>query len=246
MIKRLSLILLGCLVLAACSEGTGSEQTSSTAAAAETMSQPESTASSNFSASPAPEGGYRNGVDFQTLARPVNTEDATKVEVTEVFWYGCIHCFRLEPMLEDWVAALPEDVNFNHVPAIWHPTMEIHARIYYASRALGVLEQTHWPTFQQLNRNANSLSSEDDILDFMEDLGIDREQYRRAFNSFGVNSQITQARSKAQSYGIRGTPEIIVEGRYRISTEMTGTQQKMLDVAAWLVEQSRQVRNTGA
>lgn len=246
MMKRLSLILLGSLLLAACSESADTAaQTSSTSAAQTTASQTEAP-SSGFTATQAPEGGYRNGVDFQTLARPVNTEDASKIEVTEVFWYGCIHCFRLEPMLEDWVASLPEDVNFNHVPAIWHPTMEIHARIYYASKALGVLEQTHWPTFQQLNRNANSLSSEDDILDFMEDLGVDREQYRRAFNSFGVNSQVTQATSKAQAYGIRGTPEIVVEGRYRISTEMTGTQQKMLDVAAWLIEQNRQVRASGA
>lgn len=245
MIKRISLVLLGCFMLAACSESADT-QTSTSSAAQTTTSQAEAPSSGSFTASQAPEGGYRDGLDYQTLARPVNTEDASKIEVTEVFWYGCIHCFRLEPMLEDWVASLPEDVNFNHVPAIWHPTMEVHARIYYASRALGVLEQTHWATFQQLNRNANSLSTEDDILDFMEDLGIDREQYRRAFNSFGVNSQITQAQSKAQAYGIRGTPEIIVEGRYRISTEMTGTQQKMLDVAAWLVEQNRQVRNAGA
>lgn len=245
MIKRISLILLGCFMLAACSESADTQSNTSSAAQT-TVSQAEASTSGGFTASQAPEGGYQNGRDYQTLARPVNTEDASKIEVTEVFWYGCIHCFRLEPMLEDWVASLPEDVNFNHVPAIWHPTMEVHARIYYASRALGVLEQTHWPTFQQLNRNANSLSTEDDILDFMEDLGIDREQYRRAFNSFGVNSQITQAQSKAQAYGIRGTPEIIVEGRYRISTEMTGTQQKMLDVAAWLIEQNRQVRNAGA
>ena len=244
MFKRLSFILLGCFMLAACSESTDSVQTNAAAGAETTISQAESP-NGSFTATQAPEGGYRDGLDFQTLARPVNTEDANKIEVTEVFWYGCIHCFRLEPMLEDWVASLPEDVNFNNVPAIWHPTMEIHARIYYASKALGVLEQTHWPTFQRLNRNANALSSEEDILDFVEDLGIDREQYRRAFSSFGVNSQITQAQSKAQAYGIRGTPEIIVEGRYRISTEMTGTQQKMLDVAAWLVEQNRQVRNTG-
>ena len=252
MIKRLSLILLGCLMLAACSEGSNpgsaaapATDTASSGAPAGSQTAPASPVASR-PAAPVPQGGYQDGVDFQTLPRPVSTEDAGKIEIAEVFWYGCIHCYRLEPTLEEWVANLPEDVNFVPVPAIWHPTMELHARIFYASRALGTLEQTHWPTFQALNRNANALNSEANVLDFVEDLGIDPEQFRRAFSSFGVNTQVTQARSKAAGYGIRGTPEIIVEGKYRISTEMTGTQEKMLDVAAWLIERARQERNSGA
>ncbi len=184
----------------------------------------------------------RAGEDYQSISPAVKTVDPNKIEVTEVFWYGCIHCFRLEPTLEDWVAELPDDVNFVRVPAIWAPVMELHARMYYAAVALNVIDQVHWAIFQEMNERRNQLASEGAILDFMEDQGVDREQFRRAFSSFGVNSQVTQARSKAASYGIRGTPEIIVEGKYRISTSMTGTQEGMLQVAEQLIARERQAR----
>lgn len=218
MIKRLPLVLLSCLLMAACNA-----QDSSAAGAA---------------------SSYRDGVDFQTLPRPVNTEDSSRIEVAEVFWYGCIHCYRLEPTLENWVAALPEDVNFVRVPAMWAPAMELHARLYYATKALGVLEQTHWPVFQALNEQGNRLDTEARITSFVGGLGVNEEQFRRAFTSFGASSQVIQARSKAVAYGVRGTPEIIVEGKYRISTELTGTQEKMLEVAAWLIERERQARSS--
>ena len=252
MIRRLTLLVLGSILLAACNEAPNPQQVSSpeSSSAGASVAQTGSSTPppSNQSVPDAPQDGYQQGVHFQVLARPVPTEDPSRVEVAEVFWYGCIHCYRLEPLLEEWVTTLPDDVNFTHVPAIWAPVMETHAKIYYASRALGVLEQTHWPTFQALNRNPNALNTEAQVLNLVADLGIDREQYRRAFNSFGVNSQVTQARSKAAAYGIRGTPEIIVEGRYRIATDLPGTntQQDMLAVATWLMERARQERASGS
>lgn len=180
---------------------------------------------------------YRDGVDFQTLARPVATTDPSRVELAEVFWYGCIHCYRLEPMLETFVEEeLPEEVNFVRVPASWHPTMDLHAKLYFAANALGIVDEIHWDTFKAMNEAKNPLANESAIFKLIEDLGQDRAAFERAFNSFGVNSQLTQAKSKAAAYGIRGTPEIIVNGKYRVSTTMTGTQEKMLDVALALVE----------
>ena len=84
---------------------------------------------------------YQDGVDFQTLARPVAVEDPSKIEVAEVFWYGCIHCFNLEPKLDEFASILPDDVNLVKVPAMWAAQMELHAKIYYASKALGVTER---------------------------------------------------------------------------------------------------------
>jgi len=184
---------------------------------------------------------YQDGVDFETLARPVAVQDPSKIEVAEVFWYGCIHCFNLEPRLDEFASILPDDVNLVKVPAMWAGALELHARLYFASVALGINEEVHWPVFQAMNEERNPLSSEGAILDLIENLGQDRAAFQRALNSFGVTSQVTRARSAAAAYGIRGTPEMIVNGKYRISTSMTGSQEKMLLVTAALVDRERQM-----
>ena len=184
---------------------------------------------------------FRDGVDFQTLARPVATEDPSKIELAEVFWYGCIHCYNLEPALVDFESGLPDDVNKVRVPAMWAASMELHAKIYYASKALGINEDIHWPVFQAMNEDRNPLGSEAAIYSLIEDLGHDPDTFERAFNSFGVTSQIAQATSKAAAYGVRGTPELIINGKYRISTSMTGTQAQMLVVAEALIDREREL-----
>lgn len=186
------------------------------------------------------EFSYRDGVDFQTLPRPVATVDPSRVELAEIFWYGCIHCYRLEPMLEDFVATrLPQDALFVRVPASWHATMDLHARIYFAAKALGIEKDVHWEVFKAMNEAKNPLASEAAIFKLIRDLGHDQVAFERAFNSFGVNSQVTQAKSKTAAYGIRGTPELVVNGKYRVSTTMTGTQDKMLEVALALVKREQ-------
>ncbi len=182
---------------------------------------------------------FQDGIDFQTLARPVATEDPSKIELVEVFWYGCIHCFRLEPMLKEFAAALPEDVSLVKVPAMWHETMELHAKVYFASQALGITDEIHDGVFSAMNEQRNTLANEQAIFSLVEDLGQDQARFERAFSSFGVTSQVTQAKSKTAAYGIRGTPELIVNGKYRISTTMTGTQQQMLVVAEALINRER-------
>lgn len=182
---------------------------------------------------------FTNGVDYQTLARPVATEDPSKIEIAEVFWYGCIHCYRFEPLLEEFAAQLPEDVNLVRVPVVWNATAELHAKIYFASEALGINEDIHMDVFKALNDQRKILASESSVLNFIEDLGHDRIAFQRAFNSFGVNNQVTQAKSKTTAYGVRGTPELVVNGKYRISSAQTGTTDQMLVVAAALIERER-------
>lgn len=182
---------------------------------------------------------FQDGVDFQTIARPVLTADTSKIELVEIFWYGCPSCFNLEPNLVAFTSTLPEDVNVVKVPAMWHETMELHAKILFASQALGIVDETHQPVFDAMNKDGNKLASESEILDLVEELGQDRSDFQRAFNSFGVNSQVTQAKSKTVAYGMRGTPEIIINGKYRISLSMANTYEQMLAVAAALIERER-------
>lgn len=184
---------------------------------------------------------YQDGVDFQTLARPVATDDPDKIELAEIYWYGCIHCYNFEPRLKDFVAGLPEDVNLVRVPVAWNETAELHAKIYYASEVLGITDVTHQAVFEAMNKDRKPLASEQAILNLIEDLGQNKTAFQRAFNSFGVSSQVTEARSRAAAYGARTTPELVVNGKYRVSSTMTGSQPRMLEVAAALIEREREL-----
>ena len=177
--------------------------------------------------------------DYLVLPRPVPTADPSKIEVIEVFWYGCIHCYNLEPTIQTWKAALPDDVNFMGMPAIWAEVMELHAKMFYANEVLGLEEQLHQPIFDEMNTGRkNQLPSEQAILDFVEDEGVDPETYRRAMNSFGVNSQVQQAKSRMGAYQIRSTPQMVINGKYVLTTQ--GGHARMLQVASALIEMERQ------
>lgn len=198
-------------------------------------------ASCSAESSDAPSASqFVQGKDYSVLPRPVKTADPSKIEVVEIFWYGCIHCFRLEPEVEEWIPTLAEDVDFVRLPAIWADVMELHAAMLYANEALGLTEQLHKPIFDEMNTGRkNQMPSEEAILDFVEDQGVDVEKYRRALNSFGVSSQVLQAKSKMGAYGVRGTPEMVVNGKYKLTTAMAGSHKRMLQIADALIAQER-------
>lgn len=189
------------------------------------------------------DGGFefRDGIDFQTLARPTGTDDPSKIELAEIYWYGCIHCYNFEPYLNDFVADLPDDVNVVKVPVAWNEVAELHAKIYYAAEALGITEDIHQEVFVAMNKDKKTLASEQAILNLIEDLGQNKSAFQRAFNSFGVSSQVTQAKARATAYGVRGTPELVVNGKYRIASTMAGSQPRMLEVAGALIEREREL-----
>ena len=178
------------------------------------------------------------GKDYTILPRPVSTADPSKIEVIEVFWYGCIHCYNLEPTINTWKAALPEDVDFVGMPAIWADVMELHAKMFYANQVLGLEETLHQAIFDEMNTGRkNQMPSESAILSFVKSKGVDEEAYRRAMNSFGVNSQVQQAKSRMGAYQIRSTPQMVVNGKYVLTTQ--GGHTRMLQVVSALIEQER-------
>ena len=204
-----------------------------------TVTENEPVATSDHNERAATLSEFELGKDYALLPRPVKTADPSKIEVTEIYWYGCIHCFRLQADLEDWVPALAADVNFVRVPAVWAEVMERHAAMYYANEALGLTEQLHAAIFEQMNVANNKMTTERAILKFVESQGVDPEKYRRALNSFGVSSQVTQTKSKMGAYGVRGTPEMVVNGKYKLTATMAGSHKRMLQIADALIAQER-------
>lgn len=190
----------------------------------------------------ASEPAFKEGKAYVRLESPLPTRHPDKIVVTEFFWYGCIHCFHFEPMLEEWAAKLPKDVVLERSPAIWKDRMRLHARAYYTAKALGVLDKVNQPLFNALNVDGKPLATEAAIGKIFEDHGVSKEKFDRAFNSFGVSSEVRQADARARSARIDGTPTLTVNGTYRISNELAGGQEEMLKVADFLIDKIRKER----
>jgi len=182
---------------------------------------------------------YAAGTDYDVIDPPVRAVDPAKIEVVEFFWYGCGHCYSFEPMLEQWKKGLPADVSFRGVPAVWQDRMELHAKAYYTAEALGVLDTMHPVIFQAMNVDRKPLASQKEIAALFVANGVSEEDFNKAFNSFGVNSQVKQGIAAAKAAQITGTPALVVNGKYHISGRKAGTQSDMLKVADYLIEKER-------
>ena len=180
------------------------------------------------------------GTHYQEIANPVNTNDSSKVEVIEAFWYGCSHCFRFEPLIADWENNTPDYVDFVRFPALWNGLMKVHAQVYYAAEALDSLDVLHEQIFNAINVERNMLQNEDQIGELFEQHGVSQSDFESAFNSFSVRTKVNQAEKRMTDYGIRSTPNMIVNGKYLVATgENVRTQQEMLDIVDFLVEKER-------
>jgi thiol:disulfide interchange protein DsbA len=186
---------------------------------------------------------YVAGTHYTELRTPVNTNDASKIEVLEAFWYGCSHCFRFEPLLSNWVENKPADVDFVHFPAMWNALMKIHAQVYYTAEALDKLDVLHEPVFNAINLEGNRMQNERQIGDLFAKYGVAREDFEKAFNSFSVRTKVNQAEKRMQDYEIRSTPNMIVNGKYLVTTgEAVPTQEEMLKVVDFLIDKERRAK----
>ena len=183
---------------------------------------------------------YVAGTHYTELRAPVNTPDDSKIEVLEAFWYGCSHCFRFEPLVADWESKAADDVDFRRFPAMWNALMKIHAQIYFTAEAMDVIHIVHETVFDAINVQGNRLQNEKLIGDLFEENGIARADFEAAFNSFSVRTKVNQAEKRMQDYEIRSTPNMIVNGKYLVTTgEAVRTQAEMLEVVDFLVDKER-------
>jgi thiol:disulfide interchange protein DsbA len=179
------------------------------------------------------------GRDFVRLNNPAPTSSPGKVEVVEFFWYGCPHCFALEPSLEGWVKKLPADVAFRRVPAVFNALWETHARMYYALEAIGQIDAVHRRIFNAIHLQRQRLDKDDDIGKFMGANGVDTGKFGDALKSFGVATKVRQAKQLIDAFKIDGVPAIGVQGRFFTSPQLAGGNDRALAVADQLIVRAR-------
>jgi len=183
--------------------------------------------------------GVVPGKDFKLL-NPAQPVSGSKVQVMEFFFYGCSHCFHLHPLLSAWEKKIPKDVELQYVPTIFNPSWEPMAHTYYALEALGQRKQLHDALFEAWNVLNIDLSDEAKITEFVSKRGVDAAKFGAAYNSFSMSSKIARSNQLVQSYGVRGTPTIAVDGKYII----TGLQpEETIRVLNEVIEIARKERS---
>jgi thiol:disulfide interchange protein DsbA len=178
------------------------------------------------------------GKDYKVLNPPQPTS-GKKVQVQEFFFYGCSHCFHLHPLLSAWEKKMPKDVEFQYVPTIFNEAWEPMAHTYYALEAMGLGNKLHDALFEAWNKQNLDLSDEAKITEFVALRGVDRSKFAADYNSFSVSSKIARSNQMVQSYNIRGTPTIIVDGKYSITGLQPEETIRVLDEVIQLARKDR-------
>jgi thiol:disulfide interchange protein DsbA len=183
---------------------------------------------------------YVEGTHYEVIAAPVRTSDPNKIEVSEIFWYGCPHCYAFEPLITSWEEKLPSDVAFVRSPGMWNQTMEIHAQIYYVAEALGVTDNIHDVAFMEIHRNRNYLQTADAVKDMFVKQGVTADAFDKAWSSFSVSSAVKRAGTRMRDYGVRGVPSMVVNGKYLVSVGgAVPTQTDLLKIVDFLVQKEK-------
>jgi len=151
-----------------------------------------------------------------------------KIEVAEVFWYACPHCFAFEPSLRQWQAAMPDYVNFVRIPAVWNPLLRLHAQAYYTADELGRLDEMHDAFFNEIHRNGNPLNTEAGLADFFSRHGVGREQFEQTFNSFEVYARLERADEYNRRYRISSVPTIVINGKFKTDAVLAGSYPNLI------------------
>jgi thiol:disulfide interchange protein DsbA len=176
---------------------------------------------------------------YVELSNPVQVAVPGKIEVVELFWYGCPHCYAFEPVINPWAEKLPSDVNFVRIPALFGGAWDAHGQMFLTLEAMGVENKVHAAVFNAIQKEHKKLVEKDEMADFLATQGVDKDKFLNTFDSFAIKGKIVQARELAKKYGITGVPTMVINGKYRFDIGSAGGAEQALQLADKLVKQER-------
>ena len=169
---------------------------------------------------------------------------SNKVEVLEVFWYGCPHCYRFQPYVKRWLEENADNISYIRLPAVLNKSWAIHTRAYYTAEALGVLEEIHDPLFDAIHKHRRSLNSDETLMAFFEEFGVNNKDFRKVFYSFSVTGKVKQAEELTRRYQVRGTPAVIIDNQYYTGPKQAGGSfEELINVVDFLVTKTNNENN---
>ncbi|MBD1552933.1 thiol:disulfide interchange protein DsbA/DsbL [Pseudomonas typographi] len=191
-------------------------------------------------ASTAQAADIEAGEQYKVLKDPVPVSEPGKIEVVELFWYGCPHCYAFEPTINPWVAKLPADVNFRRIPAMFGGIWDIHGQMFVTLEAMGVEHSVHTAVFDAIHKEHKMFKTPEEMADFVATQGVDKTKFLETYKSFAVAGLVAKDKKLAQDYGATGVPTMIVNGKYRFDLGSAGGPEETLKLADTLIEKERQ------
>jgi thiol:disulfide interchange protein DsbA len=178
-----------------------------------------------------------DGYNIISPAQPTQTGD--KIEVLEVFWYACPHCYDFEPYVKEWLTKLPDDVTFRRMPGIFRKNWIPHAKAFYTAEKLNVLDKIHSPLFDAIHKEKKNIHDDAAMKKFFVKHGVDKDEFSKVYDSEEIKTKANQAFIMGQRYKITGVPAIIVNGKYMISGSTAGSFENVLKITNSLVDKER-------
>jgi protein dithiol oxidoreductase (disulfide-forming) len=249
MMKTIALALFGMLFLAGCSAEPPATSAAAPQAQQQQAPQPRPQARAEPQASTAPirvaqatavqpatDSRFVAGQHYRVLASAQPTTVAPgKVEVVDVFWYGCGGCYMVFPHMEAWKAAKPDVAEYVQLPATLNPGWQPHARLHFAAKALGVIDQAHSAIFREYHVNRNPLNTMELMIQFLAGFNVSEADARDALTAFAVDTQLRAADVRARRYQLSFVPAVVVNGKYVVGVEQAGGPEAMIEVINHLV-----------
>ncbi len=196
-----------------------------------------------FTLAPAfAQNGPKEGAEYRVVQPTQPTDSGAKLEVLEFFWYGCPHCFSLEPTVKEWVKKLPADVAFRKVHVALGPAWAPHQQLYYTLEAMGKTPAIDEKIFSALHVEQISLDKPDRMADFLARQGVERKVFLDTYGSFAVSTRMKKANQQAQAWGLDGVPALAVNGKYYTAPAMARGNAQVLQVVDHLLGVERKAR----
>ncbi len=184
-----------------------------------------------------PQWKFTEGVDYDRLFPAQGTSSPPdKIEVAEFLWYGCLFCYRLDAYIEEWRKKLPDEVNFIHIPAVWDTSMETHARLFLALQALGQLDAAHRDIFRAIHTEQRQLLTLAEQERFAKRYGVAAEDYRNAYRSFGLETNLRRIKDLMRRYRILAVPALVVNGKYVVRSVQNREMPELLEIVDELIQ----------
>jgi len=165
--------------------------------------------------------------------------ESDKIVIYEFFWYGCPHCYNLEPTMDRIESNLEKDTILVKVPVALRDTWESHAKAYYALQQMKLDDNLHEKIFTEIHINSNRLDTKEKLTQFIEDEGYNSKRFSEIFDSFGTDLRVKKGSRLANQYQITSVPTLIINGKYKTSGSLVSSYEELYDVVQLLVNKER-------
>ncbi|ABL02664.1 DSBA oxidoreductase [Candidatus Ruthia magnifica str. Cm (Calyptogena magnifica)] len=179
---------------------------------------------------------YEAGIDYVVLDKPVKTTTGNKIEVRELFWYYCLHCYNFEPLMNEWFKTKLSNVEFVRQPAIFSKRWLNGAIFYFVLEELNLVEKLHEVLFDTIHTKNKRFNSKESFISWVTSFGVDKTKIEKAFDSFSVKIKVNKSKLNTLKYKVTGVPVMVINGKYLIDATHAGSHTNMLKVVDFLIK----------